>query len=317
MTISQRNPRLQSRRVVEGRLASHDYTISAKALKRLMTDIRVTQFFRRNRLRVKRLETEAAKNGPPASASARLFPGKLFFRVCPGPMLEMTFFEKNYKLSLNDVFVRRWLMNKYLMCLDRLRLWLEHLKKFCSHPVRPSGSGLFGFWLRFRSVTGRCGHAPSLKPCQKPKILAPHGYRIFLNALDLLCPSLSLGGPWDLCECGHRPHATAPCWRRSNAPRPFPGSGALRFGRETGPTVAAYCYGKAGSGPSLPKRGRKVRGLSQNCADMCACVRICADMCGFWEKLERRLPPSPEATARQARSHYIAKFPFDLRMLPV
>jgi hypothetical protein len=40
------------------------------------------------------------------------------------------------------------------------------------------GSGLFGFWLRFRSVTGHCGHAPSLKPRQKPKILAPHGHRI-------------------------------------------------------------------------------------------------------------------------------------------
>src|SRR5580692_6367837 len=60
---------------------------------------------------------------------------------------------------------------------------LEHLKKFCSHPVRPLGSGLFGFWLRFRSVTGHYGHAPSLKPCQKPKILAPHNYTISGKAL--------------------------------------------------------------------------------------------------------------------------------------
>src|SRR5580704_13664659 len=86
-------------------------------------------------------------------------------------------------MSFNNVFVRRWLMNKYLMCWDRLRLWLERLKKYCSHPVRPVGSGLFGFWLRFRSVTGRCGHASSLKPCQKPKILAPRGYRISGKAL--------------------------------------------------------------------------------------------------------------------------------------
>ena len=68
---------------------------------------------------------------------------------------------------------------------------LERLKKYCSHSVRPLGSGLFGFWLRFRSVwlpkpcesgaqsrralrakqSGRYGHAPSLKrglptPCQ-------------------------------------------------------------------------------------------------------------------------------------------------------
>jgi hypothetical protein len=28
----------------------------------------------------------------------------------------------------------------------------EPFHKFCSHAVRPSGSGLFGFWLRFRSV---------------------------------------------------------------------------------------------------------------------------------------------------------------------
>jgi hypothetical protein len=32
------------------------------------------------------------------------------------------------------------------------------------------GSGSFGFWLRFRSVTGRRGHAPSLRPRQNAKI---------------------------------------------------------------------------------------------------------------------------------------------------
>src|SRR5580698_1504013 len=70
---------------------------------------------------------------------------------------------------------------------------LEPFQKFCSRLVRPSGSGLFGFWLRFRSVTGHCGHAPSLKPCQKPKILAPGGYRIFLIALGAMA--------WVLAGC--------------------------------------------------------------------------------------------------------------------
>src|ERR1700684_4395222 len=45
------------------------------------------------------------------------------------------------------------------------------------------GSGLFGFWLRFGSVTGRCGHAPSPKPRQNPKILAPNGHGISLTTL--------------------------------------------------------------------------------------------------------------------------------------
>ena len=45
------------------------------------------------------------------------------------------------------------------------------------------GSGLFGFGLRFGSVTGRCRHAPSPKPRPKPKILAPRGYSISSNAL--------------------------------------------------------------------------------------------------------------------------------------
>jgi len=65
----------------------------------------------------------------------------------------------------------------------RSKVLLEPIQKFCSHPVRPSGSGLFGFWLRFRSVTGHCGHAPSFKPCQKPKILAPRSYTISGKAL--------------------------------------------------------------------------------------------------------------------------------------
>jgi hypothetical protein len=44
-------------------------------------------------------------------------------------------------------------------------------------------SGLFGFWLRFGSVTGLFKPAPSPKPRQKSKILAAHRYIISVNAL--------------------------------------------------------------------------------------------------------------------------------------
>jgi hypothetical protein len=44
-------------------------------------------------------------------------------------------------------------------------------------------SGLFGFWLRFGSVTGFFKPAPSPKPRQNPKILATHRYIISVNAL--------------------------------------------------------------------------------------------------------------------------------------
>jgi hypothetical protein len=84
--------------------------------------------------------------------------------------------KKSYQLNLRlwrGVSLARW------NGMSRL----ERFQKSCSCTVCPLGSGLFGFWLRFRSVTGHSGHAPSLKPCQKPKILAPHGHRIFENAL--------------------------------------------------------------------------------------------------------------------------------------
>jgi hypothetical protein len=46
-------------------------------------------------------------------------------------------------------------------------------------------SGLLGFWLRFRSVTGFFKPAPSQKPRHKPKILAAHRYIFPVNALML------------------------------------------------------------------------------------------------------------------------------------
>ena len=74
------------------------------------------------------------------------------------------------------------------VCSTKLRmaaLGLKHLQKLCSARLWPlRGSGVFGFWRRFGSVTGRCGPAPSPKPCQKPKTLASHRYIISVNALD-------------------------------------------------------------------------------------------------------------------------------------
>jgi len=63
---------------------------------------------------------------------------------------------------------------------------LEHFHKRCSDVViGPIDGGLFGFWLRFGSVTGFCKPAPSPKPRQKPKILAAHRYIFSVNALGL------------------------------------------------------------------------------------------------------------------------------------
>jgi hypothetical protein len=61
---------------------------------------------------------------------------------------------------------------------------LEHFQKSYSRLVLGKREGgLFGFWLRFGSVTGLFKPAPSPKPRQNPKILAPNGYNSFSNAL--------------------------------------------------------------------------------------------------------------------------------------
>jgi len=57
--------------------------------------------------------------------------------------------------------------------------FLERSQKYqgrAEKNYQPGGrneSDPFGLWLRFNSVTGRCGHAPSLKPRQSPKVFAP------------------------------------------------------------------------------------------------------------------------------------------------
>src|ERR1700744_3935504 len=84
------------------------------------------------------------------------------------------------------------------------KFWgLERLKKYCSHVVGERGeSGLFGFGLRFGSVTGFFKPAPSPKPRPNQKILAPRGYGISLNALgeDNSKPEFQpmIGGFWHL-----------------------------------------------------------------------------------------------------------------------
>jgi hypothetical protein len=59
-------------------------------------------------------------------------------------------------------------------CFTGFRTHLERVKKYRSR----SRSGLFAFWLRFGSVAGHRGHAPSPKPRQNAKILAPNGHGI-------------------------------------------------------------------------------------------------------------------------------------------
>jgi hypothetical protein len=59
---------------------------------------------------------------------------------------------------------------------------LERLKKYCSHSVKGMEKAVFfGFWRRFGSVTGFIKPAPSPKPRQKPKILAPKWLQYFFN----------------------------------------------------------------------------------------------------------------------------------------
>ncbi|MDE3100354.1 MAG: hypothetical protein KGJ88_12860 [Verrucomicrobiota bacterium] len=43
--------------------------------------------------------------------------------------------------------------------------------------------GSFGFWLRFRPVTGRFGHAPSISLAKTQNSPLPHGYIISSTAL--------------------------------------------------------------------------------------------------------------------------------------
>lgn len=84
---------------------------------------------------------------------------------------------------------------------DEADLELEHFHKSCSNASKdPMDSGLFGFWLRFGSVTGFFKPAPSPKPRQKPKILAAHRYIFSVNALIRIPSSEGIGSQRKVSE---------------------------------------------------------------------------------------------------------------------
>ena len=60
---------------------------------------------------------------------------------------------------------------------------LEHFHQSCTDEAGRTTSGLFGFWLRFGSVTGFFKPVPSPKPRQKSKPRAFHRYFFAVNAL--------------------------------------------------------------------------------------------------------------------------------------
>jgi hypothetical protein len=78
-------------------------------------------------------------------------------------------------LGIFFYFQRRagWIARKGAGGIRRdARATLERFKKFYGHSKNKRESGLFGFWLRFGSVTGRCGHAlrQSLAKTQKSSL---------------------------------------------------------------------------------------------------------------------------------------------------
>jgi hypothetical protein len=59
----------------------------------------------------------------------------------------------------------------------------ERLKKYCSHPAEWKTAAVFlGFGFVSAQSQGCFEPAPSPKPRQNPKILAPNGHNISLNA---------------------------------------------------------------------------------------------------------------------------------------
>jgi len=60
---------------------------------------------------------------------------------------------------------------------------LEHFQKCYSHSAEGSGGAVFLVFGFVSAQLSRYIGTPSPKPRQKPKILAPNGYKIFSNAL--------------------------------------------------------------------------------------------------------------------------------------
>jgi hypothetical protein len=69
-------------------------------------------------------------------------------------------------------------------------IWFDLGFRALSKILWPCGgegsSGAFGFWLCFRSVTGRVGHAPSLSLAKTPKSLAAARPQYFFKRSGLI-----------------------------------------------------------------------------------------------------------------------------------
>jgi hypothetical protein len=75
--------------------------------------------------------------------------------------------------------------------LKRFKRWLEHFQKYCSHSVIEKHEAvLLGFGVVSAQSQGSFEPAPSPKPRQNPKILAPKGYRIFSKARERVGPRI-------------------------------------------------------------------------------------------------------------------------------
>ena len=64
----------------------------------------------------------------------------------------------------------------------------EHFHKSCSDELKLVDSSLFGFWLRFGSVTGFSNLLLRRSPAENQKILAAHRYIFSVNALSRFLP---------------------------------------------------------------------------------------------------------------------------------
>jgi hypothetical protein len=74
----------------------------------------------------------------------------------------------------------------------------ELIERFRKHCGRSAMSGLFGFWLRFGSVTGRFGHAPSPNPEQIGRCPRSRAYLAKTQKSSLRTATLF---PKTLCRC--------------------------------------------------------------------------------------------------------------------
>ena len=93
---------------------------------------------------------------------------------------------------------------------------LERLKKYCSRSAKGEERAVFlGFGFASAQLQGSFEPAPSPKPRQNPKILAPNGCGISLNALVLKIILALLFASARAVRCMHRRRT---CGRRAGKP---------------------------------------------------------------------------------------------------